>query len=126
MSMAMKGLTHCTNCGTSLDMGEFGYCSSCRAEMEKEEEEKRRLQEKENLKAEIIGVVRDDLSKNLTQELIKVQNEFQVLDLDIERPKGSRYDEWFADIGYKVLQSYIDGNKSIIVNFIEGDDKNDI
>ena len=49
---------------------------------------------------------------------MKVQTEFQVVDLDIKRPKGSRYDEWFADIGYRILQSYIDGNKSIIVNFI--------
>lgn len=118
MSFAMRGLTHCSNCGTSLSMNEHVYCSTCKGEIEKKREEKRKLQEKENLKAEIIGVVRDDISKNLTQELIKVQNEFQVLDLDIKRPRGSRYDEWFADIGYKVLQSYMDGNKSIIVNFI--------
>lgn len=119
MSFAMQGLTHCSNCGTSLSMNEYVYCSTCKEEIEKKKEEERKLQEKENLKAEIIGVVRDDISKNLTQELIKVQNEFQVLDLDIKRPRGSRYDEWFADIGYKVLQSYMDGNKSIIVNFID-------
>lgn len=118
MGMAMRGLTHCEECGTSLDMNEFGLCSTCRAEREKEEEEQRKIQEKENLKAEIIGVVREDLGKNLTKELMKVQTEFQVVDLDIKRPKGSRYDEWFADIGYRILQSYIDGNKSIIVNFI--------
>lgn len=118
MGMAMRGLTHCEECGTSLDINEFGLCSTCRAEREKEEEEQRKIQEKENLKAEIIGVVREDLGKNLTKELMKVQTEFQVVDLDIKRPKGSRYDEWFADIGYRILQSYIDGNKSIIVNFI--------
>lgn len=118
MGMAMRGLTHCEECGTSLDMNEFGLCSTCRAEREKEEEEQRKIQEKENLKAEIIGVVREDLGKNLTKELMKVQTEFQVVDLDIKRPEGSRYDEWSADIGYRILQSYIDGNKSIIVNFI--------
>ena len=118
MGMAMRGLTHCEECDTSLDINEFGLCSTCRAEREKEEEEQRKIQEKENLKAEIIGVVREDLGKNLTKELMKVQTEFQVVDLDIKRPKGSRYDEWFADIGYRILQSYIDGNKSIIVNFI--------
>ena len=40
MGMAMRGLTHCEECGTSLDINEFGLCSTCRAEREKEEEEK--------------------------------------------------------------------------------------
>lgn len=119
MSMAMRGLTHCANCYTSLGMNEHYLCSSCRAKREKEKEEQREIQEKEDLKAEIIGVVREDLGKNLTKELMKVQTEFQVVDLDIRRPKGSRYDDWFADIGYRILQSYMDGNKSIIVNFID-------
>lgn len=132
MGMAMRGLTHCENCGTSLDMNEFGLCAKCRKEQEDEEKERERLQEierlkkekiqeKENLKAEILGVVREDLSKNLVEELAKVQNDMKVLDLNIKRPKGSRYDEWFSDLGYEVLSAYMDGNKSIIINFIEED-----
>ena len=49
MSFAMRGLTHCIDCGTSLSMYEHYRCSSCEEEYQKEIE-KNKLNEIVNLK----------------------------------------------------------------------------
>lgn len=44
MSLAMRGLTHCEECGSPLGMGEYGICLKCINEKNnkvKQEQEKR-------------------------------------------------------------------------------------
>lgn len=40
MGMAMRGLTHCRECGTTLGMGELGTCDRCTTELKQKEKEK--------------------------------------------------------------------------------------
>ena len=39
MSFAMRGMTHCEECGTSLDMNEWGRCRWCEEKYQKRQEE---------------------------------------------------------------------------------------
>lgn len=44
MGMAMRGVTHCSECGSPLGMGEFGICQTCINEKNnkvKQEQEKK-------------------------------------------------------------------------------------
>lgn len=42
MSLAMRGLTHCEECGSPLGMGEFGICQQCVNERNNKVKEERK------------------------------------------------------------------------------------
>lgn len=42
MSMAMRGVTHCSECGSPLGMGEFGICQQCVNERNNKVKEERK------------------------------------------------------------------------------------
>lgn len=53
MSFAMRGITHCNECGATLGQGEYCICDNCRKEQDKERKKYQKEQETE----EIINII---------------------------------------------------------------------
>lgn len=43
MGLAMRGVTHCSECGTTLRMGELATCDRCRKELKEQNKEKKNM-----------------------------------------------------------------------------------
>lgn len=69
MGMAMRGITHCYECGTTLRDGEFHICDSCR-QKEKEEQQKQQIQQNKK-KEKILNIL-----ANMNDYEIKALEEF--------------------------------------------------
>lgn len=120
MSFAYMGLTHCMNCGTSLDMNEHGLCSRCREEEEEKERARKKKQERDELKAEIVEEIRDDMLD--ISGICKMNTEEINVTIDVAKPKGSSYDDWYADIGYKIVELHKSGLDKVTLILKEGNE----
>lgn len=43
MSFACRGLTHCSECGTSLGINRIGMCESCEEKLKKKKQNKEKI-----------------------------------------------------------------------------------
>ena len=123
MSFACRGITHCANCGTALSDSECFLCDRCAEEERKAEEEYERKRELESqkkiIKAELIEEVRDDVKNDLMKDLLetKYSNPIKTIGIDCIKPKDISFDDWYADIGYKIISEYQQGQKELLIEF---------
>ena len=78
MSFAMRGITHCIECGTPLSMCEHYRCSSCEEEYQKEIE-------KNKLNEIVEKMVKNELAKR-TKEIVNLE-----ITIDNRKEKISGY-----------------------------------
>lgn len=121
MGLACRGLTHCNKCGSPLDMGEYFLCKGCRTDEEDEEIKLEENQKKEVLKAKVVEEVKEEMKGDITKELVKSRfnTPIEEISINIDKPKGMSFDEWYAIVGNLVLGMSQKGNCSILVNFIK-------
>lgn len=88
MSFAMRGLTHCENCGVALGEHEIGRCTSCQKEYDEE-------QRKIKINEEIERRVKIELSK-----LTKKIETFTIQDSEGKKHKITGY--WEDNIFHNI------------------------
>lgn len=125
MSFAVRGITHCENCGTTLNTGEFVLCSKCQAEKDEEERKQEELRKRSALKAEVVEEVRANIKVDLLKELVtltSIKEEIDEIVIQLDKPSGITYDEWYADLGNQVIQKCKEkSSNSVLINFIKED-----
>lgn len=126
MSFPCMGLTHCLNCGTSLDMGELFYCEKCNKEQKekerKEQEEQKLKEQREIVKEEILKELNKDTKENKVSNKNKKnksnsnsENYLDVITISSIKPNNLTYDQWYADIGYRVIERYQKGFDGVLL-----------
>lgn len=121
MGLACRGITHCSKCGSPLGIDEHLLCKDCRTDEDEEERKLEENQKKEVLKAKIVEEVKEEMKGDITKELVKSRfnTPIEEISINIDKPKGMSFDEWYAIIGNLVLGMSQKGNCSILVNFIK-------
>ena len=126
MSFAYPGITHCAKCHTSLDMSEHYYCKSCQEEEDRErerfEQEKKEKELKNQIKGEMVDIMKEFSSVMAESKSISTEesNQFATqTNIEPNKPKNTTYNDWYQDIGYKIISLYNAGYKNIRINFTE-------
>lgn len=132
MSFAYPGITHCVKCHTSLDMNEHYYCKSCQEEEDRErerfEQEKKEKELKNQIKGEMVDIMKEFLSVMAESKSIstKESNQFATqTNIEPNKPKNTTYNDWYQDIGYKIISLYNAGYRNIRISFEEESDDNE-
>lgn len=126
MSFAYPGITHCVKCHIPLDMNEHYYCKSCQEEEGRErerfEQEKKEKELKNQIKGEMVDIMKEFSSVMAESKSISTEesNQFATqTNIEPNKPKNTTYNDWYQDIGYKIISLYNAGYKNIRINFIE-------
>ena len=126
MSFAVTGLTHCYDCGTALGMNEYGYCASCQEKRDEQRKKEKIKQEKETLKAEILGEVKEVFNKNILNEIAKMKGTVNEIDISVNKPDNINWDRWYADIGQQIISESLKGNDCVLINFTKDNNNKNI